>query len=298
MSRQRIAIVTTSYPEHFGDPSGHFVEAEVRALEAAGADVSVFALRSAAFGWPGVTAKLKKNPLRVFGAAKEVARVTSAISQNGLFSRVISHWAIPCAWPIARKCKSVEIVSHGGDVRLLARLPDVARARLVDQIVQNATSWRFVSEPLKQALLAALNADLRARVETIAWVRAPDISFAVEPHAIERARAEQRMLARGQNVFAVAARLVASKNVDRAIVHAAKENAALVVIGDGPEKKSLQRLAREMRANAHFLGVLSRSETLAHIAAADALVHMSEHEGLSSVVREADALGTRVITRA
>jgi glycosyltransferase involved in cell wall biosynthesis len=298
VSRQRIAVVTTSYPEHSGDPSGHFVEAEVRALEKAGADVSVFALRGDAFGWPGVAAKLKQNPLRVFGAAKEVARVTSAISQNGLFSRVIAHWAIPCAWPIARACESVEIVSHGGDVRLLASLPGVVRARLVDRLLRNTTSWRFVSEPLKEDLLATLGADWRARLESIACVRAPDISFAVEPHAIEQARAEQRTLARGQNVFAVAARLVASKNVDRAILYAVKENSALLVIGDGPERARLERLAREVHANAHFLGVLSRPETLAHIAAADALVHMSEREGLSSVVREADALGTRVITRA
>ncbi len=297
MSPERIAVVTTSYPEHAGDPSGHFVESEVRALEKAGADVTVFALRGAAFGWPGVAARLGENPLRAIGAAKEIARVGSEITRNGSFSRVIAHWAIPCAWPIARRSASVEIVSHGADVRLLTKSPQPVRDRLVDRLLQNATSWRFVSDALKGDLLTSLPANLAARVDKIAQAQASVMSFDVTSHALERAREDQKARGRGQRVFAAVARLVPSKNVDRAIAYAAKENAALLVIGDGPEKKSLERLARDLHANAHFLGVLSRSETLAHIAAADALVHMSRQEGLSSVVREADALGTRVITQ-
>ncbi len=297
MFRQRIAVVTTSYPEHAGDPAGHFVESEARTLENAGAYVTVFALRGAAFGWPGVAARLRENPLRVFGAAKEVARVSSEITRNGSFSRVIAHWAIPCAWPIARHFEQIEIVSHGADVRLLTNLPKVVRGRVVDRLLQNTSCWRFVSEALKNELLASLPTDLASRVEAVAQVRAAELSFDVTPQAVERAREDHKGRSRGQKVFAVAARLVSSKNVDRAIAYAAKENAALLVIGDGPEKKSLERLARDLHANAHFLGVLSRAETLAHIAAADALVHMSTTEGLSSVVREADALGTRVITQ-
>lgn len=289
--------MTTSYPEHDGDPSGHFVEAEVHALEKAGADVTVFALRGAAFGWPGVAEKLRENPLRVFGASKEIARVSSTITRNSSFSRVIAHWAIPSAWPIARHCSDVEVVSHGGDVRLLAKLPTLIRHRVVDRILHNASIWRFVSDALKHDFLATLDPRMRSRVETIAEVRASEISFAVDPRFIERAREDQKVRGRGQRVFAVAARLVPSKNVDRAIAYAAKENAALLVIGDGPEKHRLERLARDLHANAHFLGVLSRPETLAHIAAADALVHMSEQEGLSSVIREADALGTPVISK-
>ncbi|MEO8801322.1 MAG: glycosyltransferase, partial [Polyangiaceae bacterium] len=73
--------------------------------------------------------------------------------------------------------------------------------------------------------------------------------------------------------------------------------AMLLVIGDGPERARLERQTREGRAAAHFLGKLTRPEALAHIAVADALVHTSEAEGLSSVIREADALGTRVVRK-
>jgi len=293
--RERIAVVTTSYPEQAGDPSAHFVQTEVRALEATGAHVEVFALRGAAFGWPGVAARVKKNPVRVFGATKEIARVSSAISRNGLFSRVIAHWAIPSAFPISRRMQNVEVVSHGADVRLLVKLPASLRHFLVDRILQNATTWRFPSASLQEHLLGSLPASMKSRVEAISKIVAPLLDFDVDAKAIAKAHADQRSLSGSRPAFVSVARLVASKRVDRSIAIAVREHATLFVIGDGPERKTLERLTRARRANAYFLGSLSRPETLAHIAAADALLHTSEAEGLSSVVREAEHLGTRVI---
>ncbi|MEO8877403.1 MAG: glycosyltransferase, partial [Polyangiaceae bacterium] len=261
-----------------------------------GAAVEVLALRGPAFGWPGVAAHVNRNPLLALSASAEVAHMSAVMRRKGPFSRVIAHWAIPSAWPIAGGASNLEVVSHGGDVRLLKRLPGLVRRALVKRIMQNASIWRFASESLRSDLVASLDGDLRARLEKIALVRAPAIAIMVAADAVARARAEQKSRARGQKVFAVAARLVASKNIDRAIAYAAKENAMLLVIGDGPERAKLEVFAKESHANAYFLGTLSRPETLAHIAAADALVHMSDAEGLSSVVREADALGTLVIT--
>ncbi|HWL85328.1 MAG TPA: glycosyltransferase, partial [Polyangiaceae bacterium] len=82
---------------------------------------------------------------------------------------------------------------------------------------------------------------------------------------------------------------------DWAIAHAAAHRAHLVVVGDGPERERLEVLARERGADVRFVGRRPRRETLAWIAVADALVHASEAEGLSTVVREAETLGTRVI---
>jgi teichuronic acid biosynthesis glycosyltransferase TuaC len=297
VSRDRIAIVTTSYPEHAGDPSGHFVQAEVHALEAAGNEVEVFALRGAAFGWPGVIARLKKNPALAFSASIEIARLSAAISRKPYFSRVIAHWAIPSAFPISRRMQNVEVVSHGADVRLLVKLPTPLRHFLIDRISRNATIWRFASDALRSDLLASLPASLKSRVEAISKIVAPTLDFDVDPKAIANAHADQRSLSGARPVFVSVARLVASKRVDRSIAIAVREHATLFVIGDGPERARLEAIAQSKHANAYFLGTLSRPETLAHIAAADALVHMSEQEGLSSVLREADALGTRVITK-
>ena len=294
--RERIAVVTTSYPEDPGDPSGHFVETEVRALEAQGADVEVFALRGDAFGWPGALPRLAEKPWRILGASRTMWRVRRAITHPGSFSRVIAHWAIPSAWPIAAGAPNLEIVSHGGDVRLLAGLPHRMRDQALRLLLQDTRVWRFPSETLLADLVLLTSADLAARLQRVARVEPPPIDIDVDPKAVERARARQKFLANGAPAFVAAARLIPSKRVDRAVDIAMRENAALFVIGDGPEREGLEAYARTRRAHAHFFGKMSRPETLAHIAAADAVVHASEAEGLSSVIREAEALGVRVLS--
>lgn len=295
VNRERVAIVTTSYPERPGDPAGHFVEAEVHALEAAGAEVHVFALRGVAFGWPGVASRVREKPWLTVSAAREAMHVSRELRRNEPFSRVIAHWAIPSAWPIARYISNVEVVSHGGDVRLLIALPALARNRLFARIMQNASIWRFASEPLRDELLVALASEQRRRLERIAKVVAPAITIDVDARGIATARSRQRALAGSMPAYVTAARLVPSKRIDRAIAIAARDHATLLVIGEGPERENLERQTRERHANAYFLGHLTRPETLAHIAAADALVHTSQAEGLSSVVREAEHFGTRII---
>ena len=294
--RERIAVVTTSYPEDPGDPSGHFVETEVRALEAQGADVEVFALRGDAFGWPGALSRLAEKPWRIVGASRAMWRVRGAITHLGSFSRVIAHWAIPSAWPVAAGVSNLEIVSHGGDVRLLAGLPAHARDLAMRVLLQNTRVWRFPSDELLDDLLLLSSPEVSSKLRRVARVEPPPIDLDVDPKAIERARARQQSLANGARAFVTAARLVRSKRVDRALDIALREKAALFVIGDGPEREGLEAYARRRHAHAHFFGKMSRPETLAHIAAADALVHASEAEGLSSVVREAEALGVRVLS--
>ncbi len=68
----------------------------------------------------------------------------------------------------------------------------------------------------------------------------------------------------------------------------------LVVLGDGPERARLERLARAWQLDVRFLGTTPRRETLGWIGAADELVHASRVEGLSTVVREAEHLGVPV----
>jgi len=91
-------------------------------------------------------------------------------------------------------------------------------------------------------------------------------------------------------------RLVASKRVDKVIDYVSRTATVerLVVVGDGPERSRLEGLASRLGVEVEFLGMVSRSRALAWIGAADVLVHASEAEGSSTVVREAEALGTRV----
>ena len=301
----RIAIVTTSFPSHPGDPSGHFVDAERAELERRGHEVVVIAPESGpsgAFGWPGVAARVRERPLRALDAAKWIARARSELARADRarrFDRVIAHWALPAAWPIAAVASAeshVEIVSHGGDVRLLAAMPRIVRVPLVTALVSRASAWRFVSAALRDQMLGKVDGPLRERVARIAIVHASPIDLPDVRDAAARKRRELSALAsaHASPVAIAVARLVKSKRIDRIIEHAAQTSSRLVVVGDGPERAALEALARALGVDACFVGKVTRPEALAWIAAADVLVHASRHEGLSTVIREAEALGTRV----
>ena len=296
----RIALVTTSFPAHEGDPSGHFVQAEARELERQGHEVIVVAPPSGgAFGWPGVAARGRERPARLLDAARWVMQARTRLT--GIEAqRVVAHWAVPCAWPVAAPSmpsrptgQPLDVVSHGGDVRLLVRMPRIVRERIVRAIADEAASWRFVSESLKESLLGALGEGARACVERIAVVDAAKMEM---PDVREAVARKKRELGAARVAVSVG-RLVRSKRVDRAIEHVARTRDldALVVVGDGPERGRLEALARARDVDARFLGVLPREETLAWIGAASVLLFASEHEGASTVLREAVAMGTRVL---
>jgi glycosyltransferase involved in cell wall biosynthesis len=208
--------------------------------------------------------------------------------------RVVAHWCVPSGWPVATASAApIEVVSHGGDVRLLARLPAAARRPLVKALAERADVWTFASRSLLDSLLSVLDGPTAARVERVAAVEAPPVEFPDVREQVARCRR-----AVGASRFGVCvARLVATKGVARVIEHVAhaRDVDFVVVVGDGPERARLERLARRLAVDVRFVGATSRPEALGWIGAADVLFHASRAEGLSTVVREADALGTRVV---
>jgi teichuronic acid biosynthesis glycosyltransferase TuaC len=288
----RIAVVTTSYPAREGDPAGHFVRAEVRALERGGHEVHVITPRpGGAFGWPGVAARLRAEPWTALGASAWVMHARRALAARPV-DRVVCHWVVPSVFPIAWASRApISGVSHGGDVRLLARAPAPLRAALVQRIATRVATWRFVSQALLESLCIALPPSVAAVVRRVAVV-APSL---IELPEVTARAAHLRGGAVGP-LFVAVGRLVASKRVERTIDHVAAHGdaARLVVVGDGPERARLEAHARARRVDARFIGAVPRDEALAWIAAADALVHASEAEGLSTVIREAELLGVRV----
>jgi glycosyltransferase involved in cell wall biosynthesis len=187
---------------------------------------------------------------------------------------------------------TLEVVSHGGDVRLLTRLPRALRARLVTRIAARAAAWRFVSIPLLESLRATLPPDAARALDRVARVAPCAIELAAPAEDVVRAK--QALI--GAPFAVCVARLVVSKRVDAAIAWASAEGRPLVVVGDGPERASLEREARGRGARVHFTGRTTRPEALAWIAASAELVHASREEGLSTVVREAEILGVPVVT--
>ncbi|HZO15689.1 MAG TPA: glycosyltransferase [Polyangiaceae bacterium] len=301
MPRAKRVVVTTSFPHNPGDAAGCFVEADVRALEGevhvlcpAGEPRSV---RSAGamcvhavggdelFAWPGAVERFRKAPWRILGAFTFARGVRRKLAELWPFEAVIAHWLIPSAllcegYPLERA------VAHGADVRLLLRMPSALRARIVRSLLR--ARLQFVAASLLEQLLSSLPAALARAVRERSFVEPCPLSLPpLDRPTRERARALPRYLA-------VCGRLVADKRIELALQAAAKLDAQMVVIGDGPLRDELRRLHPE----AMFTGQLPRTQALAFIAEAAALVSCSRHEAAPTVVREARALGVPVVATA
>jgi glycosyltransferase involved in cell wall biosynthesis len=306
----RVAILSTSYPRFAGDPSGHFVETEAIQLAHEGNDVHVVApglgdrtdaprgvtLHSAGaadlFGFPGAIARVKDRPSRLL-ELPGFARRTRSILKRVMPDALIAHFMLPSGYPLALASRAdLDVVAHGTDVRIWARLPSAFRRHIVRLLLNRGARLRFSSHAAERTLLSGLDTGLASRVSGASRVVAPHLFMPdVAEHKI-RARA---WLGSEEPVLVACSRLIAKKRVDLAIRHAAERNMVLVVVGDGPERSALERLAEERGARVRFTGPLPRAEALGFIACASTLVHMSEEEGSPTVVREARALGVPVI---
>jgi teichuronic acid biosynthesis glycosyltransferase TuaC len=304
-SAERIVVITTSYPVSAGDPSGHFVASEVSALRAEGHRVTVIAPRPAgergdgedvcwveagsAFGWPGAMSRLRERPLRALSVLGFALRARRVLARQGRVDRVIAHFAVPSAWPIAsgHPHGKLEVVVHGSDARLIGRLPRFVRRRIARSL--RAAEVRTVSEELRQALGRALGPGVAAR----ASVRPALLELTFAPTRVNARR--ELGIREGERLVVVAGRLIPGKRTEVALAAARLlEATRIVVVGDGPERARLEEAFPE----AELVGLVPRARALTWLAAANAVLSASLEEGAPSVVREARALGTPVVALA
>jgi len=306
----RLAILTTSYPRHTHDPSGHFVETEAAHWAGLGHEVHVVApgpRRSThggkarglqvwrvgaerLFGFPGALPRLRENPFRVAELAWFLPSMRLRLAALGPIDRVIAHFLLPCGYPLALgTAAAIEVVLHGSDARLALRMPRAMRRHMMRALLSAGASFRFVSEDLRARFLAGLDPPERRAVERVSRIELPHV--AVPPRSAPSPRGARER-------WVVCGRLIAGKRVDRAIRMAAAREVHLTVVGDGPLGGELRQLAASLGGAVEFVGQLPRDQALAHIAGADRLVHLSETEGCPTVVREARALGIPVLATA
>jgi len=83
----------------------------------------------------------------------------------------------------------------------------------------------------------------------------------------------------------------------RALAASGLPHAEYWIVGDGPERRRLQKLARVLRleGRVHFLGRLPRKQALEHVGRCDILVHPSLHDSGGWATVEALAAGRPVI---
>ncbi len=96
-------------------------------------------------------------------------------------------------------------------------------------------------------------------------------------------------------------RLVKWKGM-RAVIEAfaslSDTNVSLVIVGDGPERESLEALVREkgIGARVRFTGTLSREDTMRYLAHAKGFILNTRYEGLSHLILEAFVANVPVAT--
>ncbi|MBI2391978.1 MAG: glycosyltransferase [Deltaproteobacteria bacterium] len=298
-------IVTSSWPRTRDEVAGTFVRADAiarlregRVVVAApdgpgdargGYGLEVVDVPHAGlFGTPGAPARLLAAPHRIVGLLPfhaAVARLARAVRPD----RVVAHWLLPAGAIACALDGEIEAIAHGGDVRLLEAMP-------------SALSRAFLSRLASRARIRAVSPGIAARLRAMA----PDLPVVVSPmpvaeHALETARAHgARIRARlGGDLHVVAARMVASKRIERAVPHIAARGGRLVLIGDGPERERLMREARRAAVEVIATGAVAHEQALAWIAAADQVIApLARGEGAPTVVREAEALGVPVVVLA
>lgn len=261
----RVLAITTSFPRGPGDPSGSFVEALGSALRPHGIDTTV--VRMPAIDGGPLLALERGGACDRLRAALGLARL--AIDSRRTADLVLAHWLVPSAWVRARTA-GLPIVgaAHGGDARLLARLPVWVR----DATLRRLDGLIAVSPAIAMALPhpRTLVTPMGAVVSTVPR----------EP----RAGGPLRVLFVG--------RLVPIKGL-RVLLAAAEglDGITVTVLGDGPERGPLERDFR-----ARFLGGQTLAGVREALARADVLcVPSVGAEGAPLVVQEAAVAGVPVL---
>lgn len=127
-------------------------------------------------------------------------------------------------------------------------------------------------------------------------------SFDMPPSAGSRAEIKAEAGIAGHAIVSVA-RLVPWKGIDTVIrlmpdVLSADPDAVLFVVGDGPDRARLERVADEtgVHSAVRFTGRVSHDEVARYLAMADIFVLNTGYEGLSHVLLEAMAAEAAVVT--
>ncbi|HVZ71762.1 MAG TPA: glycosyltransferase family 4 protein [Polyangia bacterium] len=318
----RVGVVTTSYPRGPGDAAGAFVADRVEALLADGHDVDVIAAgapsRTSAvsrggrltitrlpahvgdgpdlFAGAGAPETLEAGAAAAWlGAARFSAALAAEVRARASgWARVESHWLAPCALAVAAGAPALahRATAHSGDVALLERVPfgrTLARA-----LVASGATLVFVSEALRRRFSALVGSHIE--VGDVERLRVP----ALFTRASRPDRAMRAALGLSSPTVVAVGRLVPIKGFDllvRACASTEGGRVPLVIVGDGPERARLRRLADGLGVDLKTPGHVARAEVGAWLRAADLYAQPSRvlpngrTEGLPVATLEALATG-------
>jgi len=332
-----VGVLTTSYPRRAGDFAGCFVADDVRRRARAGATVEVIAAGDGAAGattvreedvtvtrigtgaWPrgrslfygdGAPEVLERGGASAWLQAAAfwtaLCREAGERTRSGRWDAIVSHWLLPCGLAAMAAAPRVRhrAYAHSGDVALLERLR--GGRTLAGFIASSGAELVFVSEDLRHRF-GAIVAGTPAPGE-VQPLR-PDPALFARPSRDDRGAARRRLGIAGPAVIAVG-RLVPIKGFELLVEACAPDPATplatelgpeLVILGEGPERPALERLARRRGVRLRLPGLVAREQVPTWLAAADVYAQPSRtlssgrSEGLPMAALEALAVGLPVV---
>ncbi len=235
------------------------------------------------------------------------ALAAAARDRQADWDAVESHWLVPSALAASAAAPALprRAFAHSGDVALLERIP-LGRA-VARRLARDGTDLRFVSAAL-QARFSRLcgEAPHAGTIGTVETLEVPPALFA--PRAAPDAALRRRLGVAGPTVLAVG-RLVPIKG-HATLLHAcararastaAPRRPEVVILGDGPERARLTRLAAALDVPLRLVGTVPRAQVADWLRAADLFAHPSGRlangrtEGAPIAAREAQAVGIPVV---
>lgn len=269
----QIGLLTTSFPRRPSDLAGSFVAEMATWLAECGDEIEVLAPAPARLDLPGVRVRPLRYAVqpRLFyrAGAPDNLRHPRAWPQVPAFlgrltlecwrrrarwDAVISHWLAPCGVVAATTCHLPHLaVAHSSDVHLMARSP--LGPWMLERIARPRTALALTGEHLRPLLLNIARGPRAQRLVEQAVVQRMGVPERPQPALaeVEALRATHGLGDRCVVLFV--GRLVEVKGVDRLIRATAElPRLQLVIIGDGPERRSLEALAQQLACSALFLG--------------------------------------------
>jgi glycosyltransferase involved in cell wall biosynthesis len=165
---------------------------------------------------------------------------------------------------------------------------------VVPAVVKGAASVLVTGSLAGESMRALGAAPTRIRV----FANTVDVErFGEQARELEGRRSELRErsgLSQDDVAVLTVARLAPEKGIDTLVHAAARAGLPILVVGEGPERASLERLAGELGVRATFTSLPWESVVEAY-AAADVFVLLSRHEPWGVVVNEAAACGLPLV---